>query len=96
MKFPADPVVERPYLADGSVDHAPSAPRPGAVVFPCGTQADPTPGVSDLHRCSPYSDRAAAHLSMWLRGRRDFLRERQWLRATAAGEILLTPECSRR
>jgi hypothetical protein len=97
MKFPSGPVVKRPvYLPDGTVDHTPGPPRPGAVVFPCGSEADPTPGVSDLNRCSPHSDRAAAHLCMWLRGRGDFLRERQWLRPSAAGEILLMPACFRR
>jgi hypothetical protein len=96
VKLPTARVVERPvYLPDGTVDHSPRPPRPGSVVFPCGSEADPTPGVSDLNACSPFTDRAAAHLSMWLRGRRDVLRERQWLRATPAGEILLMPDCFR-
>ncbi|HEY3947365.1 MAG TPA: hypothetical protein VGL78_19220 [Solirubrobacteraceae bacterium] len=91
------PVVDRPvYLPDGSVDHRPRPPRRGAVVFACGTEADPTPGVSDLHPGSPFIDRAAAHLSMWLRGREDYMRKRQLLRGSAAGEIIVLPHAFRR
>jgi hypothetical protein len=90
--FPMPPVVDRPvYLPDGSVDHRPHLPRTNAVVFAAGTEADPTPGVSCLHPCSCFEDRAGAHLSMWLRGRRDLLRDRQWLKPSAGGEIILMP-----
>jgi hypothetical protein len=54
-------------------------------------EADPTPGVSDLHPGSSFVDRAAADLSMWLRGGEDYLREHQWLRGSAAGEIIVMP-----
>jgi hypothetical protein len=96
MVFPRPPVVERDlYAADGSVDHRPLLPRPGATTFSDGSQADPTPGVSDLYAGSPFEDRAAALLCMWLRGRADVLRERQWLRGSPAGEVMVMPMCFR-
>jgi hypothetical protein len=53
----------------------------------------PVPGVSVLTPSSPSVDKAAASLATWLRTGGSFLRDLQWVRPSAAGELLALPAC---